>query len=53
MMESPCNAGISSLMIYFPNYSWRAERANMSIDTDPQQQEAALPLVLVVRSSSR
>jgi hypothetical protein len=28
-------------------------RQNMSIDTDPQQQEAASPLVLVVRSSSR
>jgi len=28
-------------------------RHNMSIDTDPQQQEAAPPLVLVVRSSSR
>jgi hypothetical protein len=27
--------------------------SNMSIDTDPQQQEAASPLVLVVRSSSR
>ena len=26
---------------------------NMSIDTDPQQQEAAPPQVLVVRSSSR
>jgi len=26
---------------------------NMSIDTDPQQQEAASPQVLVVRSSSR
>jgi hypothetical protein len=26
---------------------------NLSIDTDPQQQEAASPLVLVVRSSSR
>ena len=26
---------------------------NMSIDTDPQQQEAAPPLVLVVRSSLR
>ena len=27
--------------------------SNMSIDTDPQQQEAASPLVLVVRSSLR
>ena len=27
--------------------------ANYSIDTDPQQQEAASPLMLVVRSSSR
>ena len=26
---------------------------NLSIDADPQQQEAAPPLVLVVRSSSR
>ena len=26
---------------------------NMSIDTDPQQQEAASPQVLVVRSSLR
>jgi hypothetical protein len=26
---------------------------NMSIDADPQQQEAASPLVLVVRSFSR
>jgi hypothetical protein len=26
---------------------------NMSIDTDPQQQEAASPQVLVVRSFSR
>jgi hypothetical protein len=26
---------------------------NMSIDTDPQQQEAASPLVLVVRSFLR
>ena len=28
-------------------------RANLSIDADPQQQEAASPLMLVVRSSSR
>jgi hypothetical protein len=28
-------------------------RLNMSIDADPQQQEAASPLVLVVRSSLR
>jgi hypothetical protein len=28
-------------------------RDNMSIDTDPQQQEAASPLVLVVRSFLR
>jgi hypothetical protein len=27
--------------------------ANLSIDTDPQQQEAAPPLMLVVRSSLR
>ena len=27
--------------------------SNLSIDTDPQQQEAASPLVLVVRSSLR
>jgi hypothetical protein len=26
---------------------------NMSIDADPQQQEAASPLVLMVQSSSR
>lgn len=26
---------------------------NMSIDMDPQQQESASPLMLVVRSSSR
>jgi hypothetical protein len=29
------------------------ESLNMSIDTDPQQQEAASPRVLVVRSSLR
>jgi len=28
-------------------------RFNMSIDTDPQQQEAASPLMLVVRSFLR
>lgn len=28
-------------------------RANLSIDTDPQQQEAASQLMLVVRSSLR
>ena len=28
-------------------------RDNLSIDADPQQQEAASPLVLLVRSSSR
>jgi hypothetical protein len=28
-------------------------RSNLSIDADPQQQEAASPLMLVVRSSSR
>ncbi len=27
--------------------------ANLSIDTGPQQQEAALPLMMVVRSSLR
>ena len=52
-MESPCSAGISSLTNYCPNHSWRAEMANISIDVDPQQQAAASPLVLVVRSSSR
>ena len=31
----------------------QGERDNMSIDADPQQQEAASPLMLVVRSSSR
>ena len=31
----------------------RALRPNLSIDTDPQQQAAALPLVLVVRSFLR
>jgi hypothetical protein len=30
-----------------------AMRLNLSIDTDPQQQKAASPLMLVVRSSSR
>jgi hypothetical protein len=29
------------------------QMANLSIDTDPQQQEAASPLVLVVRSFLR
>jgi hypothetical protein len=28
-------------------------KANLSIDADPQQQEAASPLMLVVRSFSR
>lgn len=30
-----------------------SKRSNVSIDTDPQLQEAALPLVLVVRSFVR
>ena len=30
-----------------------ADAPNWSIDTDPQQQEAASPRMLVVRSSSR
>jgi hypothetical protein len=36
----------------FRQARWRM-KANKSIDTDPQQQKAASPQVLVVRSSSR
>ena len=32
---------------------YESSRFNMSIDADPQQQEAASPLVLVVRSFLR
>lgn len=34
------------------NKQWK-EPTNLSIDTDPQQQEAAPPLMLVVRSFLR
>ncbi|OGB22326.1 MAG: hypothetical protein A3I66_20605 [Burkholderiales bacterium RIFCSPLOWO2_02_FULL_57_36] len=33
--------------------AWAGVPSNLSIDTDPQQQEAASPLVLVVRSFLR
>jgi hypothetical protein len=35
------------------HYFWGGRMHNKSIDTDPQQQEAASPQVLVVRSSLR
>ena len=50
---------LKRLRVQWQRTSWTSRtnvvalRLNMSIDTDPQQHEAAPPLVLVVRSSSR